>query len=752
VNIHSLLLPITDYRQEILASVVVNQITILTAETGAGKSTQVPQYLAEAGYEKIVITQPRILAARTLSERVREEWTAQHGLDQGYRIAYRTAYERDDTEDAIILYCTDGLQLVREVTGSGTGKNQVLILDEIHEWNQNMEVLVAWAKKRCQEDVHFKVVIMSATIDADRLANYFSAPPPILVPGRNHGITLGSGEDVVEEILNYLEGSPQNILVFLPGKAEIEHVANRIKSMAEFRNVPIIPLHSQLEAEEQQLAFESYAHGKVILATNIAQTSITIDDIDLVIDSGLERRTEIEHGVEGLCMGQASRADCLQRAGRAGRTKPGKYLLCPLDRMPCQPLQQRPAYGVPEILRTHLDRLVLRLASAEIDIEDLEFFHAPKLEAITEAKHTLRTLGAINEVGALTPLGLRMERYPVESRYARMLAEAEGFSPEVRIKLAAIIAIQEVGGIVRGGSRSIGWRQFTTQTQSDLLAHYEVYIELPNIDREDFEELGIIAKSVTKATETLQRLAYDLGHSAYELRPFLPTEELELRTCIAAGQIDQIWLIENDGSVRHVSGGKKRELSGGTVVQRTGLISGTPFNLEIPTPKGLETLYLVQDVTLVDPSWLVAAAPDLYSARAGKIYFDGPTGVLTRHWNMTYNRHAVKGVSAPVLGTTVKDQVMCIELYSGWLHERLEGDRRRLQKETGKRIAMIPIHTIHDRVRTILGPNTLITELNMEQRNMLDRLASMRTYMGDIFHSRHTSGRKGPRNNRRRRH
>ena len=157
-------LPIFDFRKQIVNAVDRQQVTIITAETGAGKSTQVPQYLADHGYTKVIVTQPRILAARNLSHRVREEWAIRTGKDSDEIIGYRTAHERDDSLNTRILYCTDGLQLVREITGAGINEKQVLVLDELHEWNENMEVLVAWAKKRCQEEPRFKVVIMSATI------------------------------------------------------------------------------------------------------------------------------------------------------------------------------------------------------------------------------------------------------------------------------------------------------------------------------------------------------------------------------------------------------------------------------------------------------------------------------------------------------------------------------------------------------------------------------------------------------------
>lgn len=271
-NFHQL--PTLEFKDEIVTAVDQNQVVILTAETGAGKSTQVPQYLADHGYTRVIVTQPRILAARNLTRRVREEWAERNSEDSSEIIGYRTAHERDDSGRTKILYCTDGLQLVRELTGVGTNEKQVLVLDEVHEWNENMEVLVAWAKKRVQEEPHFKVVIMSATIETETLARYFDTSAVISVPGRYYEVTKRMGSDVLAELFEHLSNPGHNILTFLPGKAEIQNTAETLEKKAEEAGVPIIPLHSQLEAEMQQKAFASYPNGKIILATNIAQTSV----------------------------------------------------------------------------------------------------------------------------------------------------------------------------------------------------------------------------------------------------------------------------------------------------------------------------------------------------------------------------------------------------------------------------------------------------------------------------------------------
>jgi ATP-dependent RNA helicase DHX8/PRP22 len=722
-------LPVFDRREEIVASVDNNQVTIITAETGAGKSTQIPQYLAEHGYRKIIVTQPRILAARNLCHRVRQEYAWRTGHDTTDLVGYRTAPERDDSPDNIILYCTDGLQLVRELTGSGTSDKQVLVLDEIHEWNENMEVLIAWAKKRCQEDPHFKVVLMSATIEANALAEYFGSALPIAIAGRTFDVEKRYGNDLVEEIAKQLESRVSNMLVFLPGKAEIEAVAEAVARFAG--NVPIIPLHSQLTPEEQQKAFMHYPQGKVVLATNVAQTSITIDDIDVVVDSGLERRAEVRNGVEGLFIEEISQADCLQRAGRAGRTKEGIYILARFNRLTCSPLEDRPAYGIPEIMRKHIDRLVLRLASIGIDIENLEFYHAPSRRTIKLAKATLRSLGATADDGKVTEIGQKMERFPVESSYARMLVEAEQCDPVLQAQLASIIAIQEIGGIVKGSPRHSGWRRFTHHTRSDLLAQYDVFLALPTIDPLEYEELGIIEKNVAKAQDVNERLNRDLGLGPVQLLEIADQDVDQLLICIVAGQLHQVWLIEPTGGAFHLATKQTREVSSGTVVPRNGLITGTPFDLQVPHGDGsLETLHLVNDITMVDPRWLEHLAPGQYAVRYGRKYFDARSGGLQTRMLVSYGRKTFEAAGIPVIERTRENQKLFVTLFSQWAYDQLQREFR-LLKRANPHIPPITSKQVQERVRYLASEAISLTELSKKQQIELAKLTKVQTYFGD---------------------
>lgn len=755
VNINTFnALPVREYHQAILDAVDTHQVTIITAETGAGKSTQIPQYLAEYGYNRIIVTQPRILAARNLSQRVREEWSLRNTEDASEIIGYRTAHERDDSGQTKILYCTDGLQLVREITGMGISEKQVLVLDEVHEWNENMEVLVAWAKKRCEEEPRFKVVIMSATIESESLAKFFGTDAIIDIPGRHFEVTKRRGKDVLSEIFAQIENRGKNVLTFLPGKAEIQNVTEAIQQKATAAGVAVIPLHSQLEAEDQQRAFINYPKGKIILATNIAQTSVTIDDIDVVIDSGLERQSEVRSGVEGLFIAQISQADSKQRAGRAGRTKPGEYILAQYDTMPCIAMKDRPEYAIPEIMRKHIDRLTLRLANVGIDIETLDFYHDPSKRAIQRAKKTLMALGALTTSGQVTDIGQQMERFPVESNYARMMVEAAHYSKEVQAKLAAVIAIQEVGGIVKGGTRYDGWRKYTRQSKSDLLAQYDVYLALPNIADDDFEGLGIIAKNVDKAEEVIERLHHDLALSGVPLNAIELDEEASLLRCITAGEIDQLWSLvdEASGTVEHIFSGQQRELSSSTVVRNPTLITGTPFDLQVPLRSGgLDTLHLVTGITIVNADILLEVSPDLFQSKRGKTLYDPRLGCVVDRQQVRFGKRILEGASQPRLDDTPENRKLFIREYSHWAHEQLERQRRQLER-FHKRVPFVSPGQVEQEVRSKADGVISLDQLNAAEKQRVIALSKLETYLGDDFILRLGKPRRQPRPEEKRQH
>lgn len=644
-------LPISLYREQIVDAVGRSQATIITAETGAGKSTQVPQFLAEQGYE-VIVTQPRIVAARSVAERVGEEVVSKKGAEFSKFVGYRTARERGDSPENQILFATDGLQLVRELSGHGVGKKQVLVLDEVHEWNENMEVLVAWAKQHMNEDPNFKVVVMSATMEAGPLAQYFAEDgkrevPVIEVPGRTYEVKKEEGGDVANEAIKFARNG-KNTLVFVPGKAEIDQVMAEI-GRANIPGVTILPLHGQLEASEQRKVFARYPGVKIIVATNIAETSVTIEDIDAVVDSGLERRQEVRNGVEGLYLSPISQANCLQRAGRAGRTKDGEYVLAQLGNNPFVALKDREAYGTPEILRTRLDGMVLRLAKNGLDAATMEFFHSKDEHGrdinpeIAAAKLRLQKLGALREDGSITKIGRDMERMPVESHYARMMIEARKYGPEVQIQLVAMLAVQEADGITQFDSRNKPsderWRSLLQPgvNDSDMIKQLEVFIAAQTMSDREKRDNDIFVKAFSKANEVLRQL-----RGVEKLRDqdlVVPTAEQreQLVKCIISGMVDNLYV--NDYYGHRDAKGNVREVSTRSIIRPGKMVVGKPFDLQINTRRGPTTLNLLESPTNVPSVGLLReVAPQLFSEESVG-YAIGDDGSVRERFKQVFNGH-----------------------------------------------------------------------------------------------------------------
>ncbi len=596
---NGLKLPILAFRDEIVNAVRNNSVVVITAETGAGKSTQVPQYLLQAGYD-MVVTQPRRLAARTVAERVAEEISEEIGGTVGYR----TAVERKDSPATRCLFVTDGLALVRELMGQNKG---ILVLDEVHEWNENMEVLVAWAKKQIEAGSNFKVVLMSATLEAEKLAAFFNGAPVISVPGRLFPVEIKqAGTGLLDDVAT-LVAQGRNVLVFQPGKQEIEDTCSLLRQMQV--NAEILPLHGQLTPEEQSLCFKHYGLPKVVVSTNVAQTSVTIDDIDAVIDSGMERRIELVDGVEGLYLKPISLADAKQRAGRAGRTKEGLYIdHCGVS--------NRPDFPVAEIMRKRLDQTVLRLAIAGFDMEKLEFFHQPNVLDIQDARLTLVGLGCMSADGSVTKIGKLVNRLPVSVQYGRMLVEADRLG--VVDDVLTVAAIMEQGGITvpppsRNQPDRPDWRRMVpTESESDVMGQLAVWQLADNMTKDEMREQGISLRTYFRAKEIRQHLA----KAVKEFFRFGSTGRREdILKAVCAGMVDHLYK-GSYGSYRN-GDDTERQLGSSSLVRGADWLVGKPFDLQIKTRRGEMTLKLIELGSKVNPDWLAEVAPQLVDRKAG---------------------------------------------------------------------------------------------------------------------------------------
>lgn len=436
-------LPVDDFRAEIERAVAANPVVILTAETGAGKSTRVPWWLWRAG-KRVHVTQPRRIAARALSHYLagvsRVPW--------GREIGYQTGLDANRSAATTLLYLTDGVQMVGEIQGHRD--YDVLVLDEIHEWNLNQEVLVGLVRRNLDQGVFARTgkraLVMSATLKARQISAFLHHAPVIEIPGRGFPVECQRRRPcfLLPDAATLLEEG-HNVLVFQPGKQEIDDTIENLKDLLEHdkSKAVILPLHSELSIAEQSRVFRNYPLPKAVVATDIAQTSLTIDDIDAVIDSGVKKEVRLVSGIEGLYPVEISAAECRQRAGRAGRVKKGWYILCSE-----LGIEDRLDFPEPEIRRLNLESVALRMFTWGLSPLDFTFFHKPNRSLILKAIQNLRTFGALTDENRVTADGRRMAALPLSLRSARLLLEAEKGGARVVDRALKLIAVFEARGVV----------------------------------------------------------------------------------------------------------------------------------------------------------------------------------------------------------------------------------------------------------------------------------------------------------------
>ncbi|KAL8866395.1 MAG: hypothetical protein Q9174_006327, partial [Haloplaca sp. 1 TL-2023] len=434
-------LPIYSFRDELLAAVEQYQVLIIVGETGSGKTTQIPQYLHEAGYTKddmkIGCTQPRRVAAMSVAARVAEEMGVKVGNEVGYSIRFE-----DATSDKTILkYMTDGMLLREFLTEPDLGAYSALMIDEAHERTLHTDILFGLVKDIARFRPELKLLISSATMDAQKFAKYFDDAPIFNIPGRRYPVDI---HYTSQPEANYLAAAVTtifqihitqgqgDILVFLTGQEEIEAAEQNLSETArklgsKVPEMVICPIYANLPSELQSKIFEPTPPGarKVVLATNIAETSLTIDGIVYVIDPGFVKENvyNARTGMESLVVTPCSRASANQRSGRAGRVGPGK----------CFRLYTKFAFyneldenTTPEIQRTNLNSIVLLLKSLGInDLIEFDFMDPPPAETLIRALEQLYALGALNDRGELTKIGRQMAEFPTDPMLAKSILAAD---------------------------------------------------------------------------------------------------------------------------------------------------------------------------------------------------------------------------------------------------------------------------------------------------------------------------------------
>ena len=439
-------LPITARREEILRALNERQVLIVAGETGSGKSTQLPQYCLELGRGiagAIAHTQPRRLAARALATRVAGELGQSIGRSVGFRVRFA-----DQVSDATrLVLMTDGLLLAELSSDPLLRRYDTIIVDEAHERTLNVDLLLGVLKKLLPRRPDLKLIVTSATLDVERITKFFDDAPIITVSGRGYPIEvryrIQEGEDLdpdlpvaVLEALQEVATEPGQIgngdvLVFLPGEREIRDVGELLERELP-SDVEVLSLYSRLSWEQQSKIFQRGTRRRVVLATNVAETSITVPGIRAVIDSGLARisRYSARNRLQRLPIEAISRASADQRKGRCGRLGAG---LC-LRLYSQEDFEQRAAFTEPEVLRTNLAALLLRLAADGLgDAEDFPFIDAPDARSLNDGYRLLQELQALDDERRITRRGRQMARLPLDPRLSRALLESKRFHAEAEL-------------------------------------------------------------------------------------------------------------------------------------------------------------------------------------------------------------------------------------------------------------------------------------------------------------------------------
>lgn len=522
-------LPIYKYRDEFIAALEQYQILVLVGETGSGKTTQLPQYLHEAGYTKgglkVGCTQPRRVAAMSVAARVAEEMGVKVGNEVGYSIRFE-----DNTSDKTILkYMTDGMLLREFMTEPDLAGYSAIMIDEAHERTVHTDILLALVKDLARERPDLKLLISSATMNAEKFAKYFDDAPIFNIPGRRYPVDIYY---TPAPEANYLTAAittifqihttqgKGDILIFLTGQDEIEAAEQQLTDTARklgnrVKELIICPIYANLPSDLQSKIFEPTPDGarKVVLATNIAETSLTIDGITYVIDPGYVKENVYNPatGMSNLVVVPCSRASANQRSGRAGRVGPGK----------CFRLYTKYAYmnemdesTTPEIQRTNLNGVVLQLKSLGINqLLEFEFMDPPPTESLIGALNQLFALQALNHKGELTKVGRQMAEFPTDPMLAKAVLAADKFKCVDEV-LSIVATLSEASALFfRPKDKKIhadsARNRFTVKDGGDHLTLLNIWNQWVDSDfspvwaRENFLQ----QRSLTRARDVRDQLA-----------------------------------------------------------------------------------------------------------------------------------------------------------------------------------------------------------------------------------------------------
>ena len=631
-------LPIWEIHADIVQQLRVGNRLVLVAPTGSGKTTQVPQMILDAGLaadKKIVVLQPRRVAARTVAARVAWERNVPLGGEVGYQIRF----DDQTSLGTRICYITEGI-LLRWLQDDPKLKDVAVILfDEFHERNLLSDVALALAKEMQRTSrPDLKIAVMSATLDAEPVAEYLGNAPVLISEGQSFPVEVHYTEhhderpvtdqaaDVVEHIVN--SGMSGDILVFMPGVGEINSAIGAIRAARTHEKLALIPLHGELQAEEQDAAFAPNALRKVVVATNVAETSVTIDGILHVVDGGVARvaRYDSERGIGTLFIEPISRSSADQRKGRAGRTAPGD----------CWRLWtesghlNRPERNTPEIQRSDLAEVVLLLHSLGIKrAATFDWLDKPDAPAVERAEKLLMMLGALgSETGELTPVGRQMLHLPMHPRYSRMLVEAARRNcVRGAAMCAALVSGRDLLQRLRRDEKHISEARelFEASQDSDFFTLMRAFqfAKKSNFNFETCRRYGINAQVARQVEQTFDQIVTIAEREKLIAKQegsegAKPDDDALLR-CLMAGFIDQLCVRRDLGSLDcDMTEKRQGTLMRESVVQNANLFVTATIR-EVPG-RGSENLTLLGLATAVKREWVEEMFPQHLTATVEHLY------------------------------------------------------------------------------------------------------------------------------------
>ncbi|CDR46363.1 CYFA0S23e00232g1_1 [Cyberlindnera fabianii] len=622
-------LPAYAVRDEVLKLIRDHQVVVIIGETGSGKTTQLTQFLYEDGYAQrglIGCTQPRRVAATSVAKRVSEEMEVKLGQEVGYTIRFE-----DETSDkTVIKYMTEGILLRETLMDANLDKYSCIIMDEAHERTVNTDVLLGLFRNLLSRRNDIKLIITSATMNADRFANFFGDAPQYTIPGRTFPVDIHFSRypvrDYVEEAVKqtmivHLQSKPGDILIFMTGQEDIDVTCDllnaKLKQLDDPPPLDILPMYSTLPPEQQMKIFQTAkpGHRKVVVATNIAETSLTVDGIKFVIDTGFAKMKVYNSklGMESLLITPIARANADQRSGRAGRTAAGSCYRLYTERASREEMYPQ---QIPEIQRTNLSNTLLLLKSLGVnDLLKFPFLDPPPKDTVTSSLYELWCIGALDNFGNLTELGKKMTKFPLQPALSKLLLTAaeKGCSEEMVI-IVSMLSVPNV--FIRPKERQeeadMARSRFSVP-ESDHLTLLNVYTQWRSKPTgADFwcKKNFLNSRSLRRAKDIKEQLEEIMKSN--KLPVCSSGHEWDIvRKCIASGYFFQAAKIHGMTDFINLRTGMKLQL------HPTSSLFGMadPPHYVVYHELMLTSKEFISVVTAVEPQWLVEYGGVFYSVR-----------------------------------------------------------------------------------------------------------------------------------------